>query len=83
MTCREFIEFLMDYLDGVLPEAEHRRFEEHLVDCHECQTYLETYRETSAATTLVLGEPEDPVPADVPEDLIKAILDSRDPGRRS
>jgi len=45
MTCRELVEFLMDYLDGQLSEPERLRFEEHLGECPDCVAYLATYRE--------------------------------------
>ena len=46
MNCREFVDFLMAYLDGTLEASEREVFEVHMVDCPGCETYLETYRET-------------------------------------
>ncbi len=44
MNSRDFVEFLMSYLDGDL-EAEARSiFEEHLSACPCCVAYLETYK---------------------------------------
>ena len=39
MTCRDVVEFLMNFLDGELPEQERARFEEHLCCCPPCVTY--------------------------------------------
>jgi len=80
MTCRELVDFLGAYLDGALPDEVRRRFEEHLAVCPECAAYLETYRETVKVTTAVFRDLDDPVPAGVPEDLVKAILAARRKG---
>lgn len=77
MTCREFVEFLMDYLDDMLSKAEARRFGEHLDECEDCIVYLATYRETIEAGKLVFPPSDSEVPPEVPEDLVTAILDSR------
>ena len=76
MTCKELVEFLMDYLDGLLCEPERRRFEEHLGECPDCVAYLATYQEA-----VRLGKEActagDSIPTDVPEDLVRAILAAR------
>ena len=76
MTCKELVEFLMDYLDGLLSESERRRFEEHLGECPDCVAYLATYREAAR-----LGKEActagDSIPTDVPEELVRAILAAR------
>jgi anti-sigma factor RsiW len=70
------VEFLADYLDGILSEAARRDFEEHLGECPDCVAYLATYREAirlgKAACTA--GES---IPADVPEELVQAVLSAR------
>ena len=75
MNCREFVDFLMAYIDGELPEGERSVFDAHMVDCPPCQTYLETYKET-----VQLGRRRDsdgPIPDEVPERLVAAILAAR------
>ena len=42
MTCRELVDFLMEYLDGALPEDSLRVFEEHVGFCPPCKAYLDT-----------------------------------------
>ena len=73
MTCKEFIDFLMDYVEKQLPDRSRAEFEKHIEDCPECVHYLDSYR-----TTVELGQQvcrdEEPVPGDVPEPLIQAIL---------
>jgi anti-sigma factor RsiW len=74
MTCREFVGFLMDYLNGEVSPQQRQAFEEHLAECDNCVAYLQNYRETIRLGQGVFGRPDDPVPADVPEDLVQAIL---------
>ncbi len=78
MTCKELIRFLDDYLDGTLSPAQRDVFEQHLAACIDCTNYLRSYR-----ITLALGkaayrtENDQTLPADVPDDLIQAILAAR------
>jgi anti-sigma factor RsiW len=76
MTCREFVDFLMAYDDGELPENQRALFERHMTDCPPCVTYLETYRETARLGQLC-RDLEGPVPDDAPEPLVRAILAAR------
>jgi anti-sigma factor RsiW len=46
MACRELVELVTAYLEGVLPHAERARFEAHLQGCRGCRTYLEQMRQT-------------------------------------
>ncbi len=80
MTCRDFVEFLIDYLAGELSSEQMARFKEHLADCPDCIAYVQSYRETIRAGQAAYAQPDDPVPADVPEDLIQAILAARRQG---
>jgi anti-sigma factor RsiW len=76
VKCREFVEFLMEYLDGALAEQERSVFEGHIEDCPACVNYLESYRETVRLGNSVCT-PDAEVPADVPEELVQAILSAR------
>ncbi len=82
MTCRDFLTFLMDYLDGGLDEAERTRFDAHLRVCPGCQNYVQAYRETVKLGRLVLAEADDAagLPSDVPPELVDAILNARRAG---
>ena len=46
MTCRDMVQFLMDYLSEELPDDTRTVFELHVNACPDCVTYLATYRET-------------------------------------
>jgi anti-sigma factor RsiW len=74
MTCRELADFVMSYLDGELDATQRRRFEDHLAECAECVRFLREYRATVHAGQSAYA---DELPADVPDDLVKAILDAR------
>lgn len=76
MTCREFVDFLMDYLSGELLPDVRSNFEWHLDVCPNCVRYLETYKTTITLERLAFHDEEE-VPPSVPEELIRAILDSR------
>jgi anti-sigma factor RsiW len=76
MTCREFADFLDDYLAGEQPPAVRAAFEHHLELCVNCVRYLEQYRQSIALGRRAFEAPGGEVPADVPEDLIRAILEA-------
>jgi predicted anti-sigma-YlaC factor YlaD len=46
LICRELVELITDYLEGMLSIAERMRFEEHLVTCTGCRNYLGQMRRT-------------------------------------
>ncbi len=81
LTCREFIEFLMEYLERALPVQRLGEFERHLDGCSSCRAYLRNYQSTVSLGKAAYAEPEpgqdDTLPQDVPEDLVKAILAAR------
>ena len=83
MTCREFVEFLMDYLDGSLPSDQCDTFESHMGECPQCVTYLDTYRETVRLGKELLCPPDGSIPEEVPSDLVEAILAARSVGDQS
>lgn len=76
MTCREFADFIMDYIDGELPADVLAGFERHISVCPNCRQYLSQYEATVAAGHDAFNDDET-IPAEVPEDLIQAILACR------
>ena len=74
MTCRDFANFLLDYVERELPADARRRFDEHMAICPDCVQYLQHYTETVKAGRLAMAED---LPADVPDDLVRAILEAR------
>ena len=60
MTCHDYKDLMMGYLDGELSPEQRSRFEKHLAGCPECAGELEQFRKLKAITDEVnLVEPED------------------------
>ncbi|HEV3081722.1 MAG TPA: zf-HC2 domain-containing protein [Gemmataceae bacterium] len=79
MTCRDFVDFLSEYFSGDLADAERSEFA-HLAECPTCVAYLDTYRKTIQLIEVARDHPEEHVPDEVPEELVKAILAARAKG---
>lgn len=74
MTCRDFSDFIIDYLSAALTPAERAEFERHLNLCVNCQKYLRSYQESVALGKRAFDDEQALVPDDVPGDLVRAIL---------
>ena len=60
MTCHDYKDLMMGYLDNELSNEQRRQFEEHLSGCSECKDELQEFRKLKAITDEVtLIEPED------------------------
>jgi len=46
LTCKELVELVTDYLEGVLDSQDRERFQVHLTTCDGCTTYLQQMRKT-------------------------------------
>jgi len=77
ISCREFENFVIDYLDGELNSRQQQRFESHLRMCRECREYLQAYKRAIDIDRAVCTMDDEAVPENVPEELIKAILEAR------
>ena len=70
MSCKELVELVTDYLEGVLPSEERARFEEHISQCPGCEIYLEQMRQFIRT----LGKlNEDSIPPPARETLLQAF----------
>ena len=70
LACRDIVELVTAYLEHALPPRDRERFEEHLVFCDGCGTYLDQMRETIEAT----GRVElDALPAELEARLLEAF----------
>jgi anti-sigma factor RsiW len=78
ITCMEFEDFVLRYLDGELSARQRSVFELHMRLCRECREYLAAYQRTIEVGREVSKSADEALPDDVPEDLIKAILEARD-----
>jgi anti-sigma factor RsiW len=72
MACKELVELVTEYLEGILPLIDRQRFEDHLKDCPHCVTYLDQMRQTIRT----LGRlTEESLPADAKRDLLRTFRD--------
>jgi anti-sigma factor RsiW len=70
LACTEIVELVTAYLDDALAPADRERFEEHLVFCDGCDTYLEQMRATIRATGQLMPER---LPAELEQRLLEAF----------
>lgn len=73
VTCREMLTFLAEYLSGALPPARRAAFDDHLSRCAECVAYINNYQ----AIVRLAKRASEPLPDDVPEDLVRALVAAR------
>jgi anti-sigma factor RsiW len=76
LNCRDFVDFILAYLEKDLPPDQDAEFRRHMAACSACVTYLETYKETIDIGRMAC-EADAPVPDDVPDRLVAAILAAR------
>jgi anti-sigma factor RsiW len=79
MTCRQVVQLLNDYLEGMLPAADRQRVEEHLAGCEACAAFVGQLR---ASRRLVARLAEEEVPASVKQELLTAFRNWRPAGLR-
>lgn len=77
MTCREFADFIADYLSGELAAGARSAFDHHLQLCPNCRTYLAGYAETVKLGKRAFESDDAAVLAEIPDELVQAILDAR------
>ncbi len=77
MTCKTLIEFLIDYTSDTLPPEQRAEFDRHLAVCPPCVAYLQNYRATIELGRVAYADPKQPLDADVPDELVRAILAAR------
>ena len=73
VTCREMLTFLAEYLSGALPPVRRAAFDEHLSRCSECVAYVNNYQ----AIVGLAKRASEPLPDDVPGELVRALVAAR------
>jgi anti-sigma factor RsiW len=72
LACRELVELVTAYLEGVIDAAERARFDAHLVGCRGCRAYLQQMR----ATIRTLGTlSEESLPPGAEQALLRVFRD--------
>ena len=77
MTCRELTSFIGEYLAGELDIEVRTTFDRHLSVCPNCRQYVADYQRTVQLSRSTISDADDPVPGDVPDALVSAILAAR------
>jgi anti-sigma factor RsiW len=77
MSCRELVDFLLDYFEDSLPAEQRDTFDQHLALCPPCKSYLDTYRATIALGREACCDEADAVREEAPDELVQAILRAR------
>ena len=70
MPCRELVELVTDYLEDRLSPHDRARFEQHLVACEACRTYMDQFRQTIRTLGRI---PEESLTPDVQKTLLDAF----------
>jgi anti-sigma factor RsiW len=76
ITCKEFVELVTAYQDGVLPEGDRIRFECHTDCCSGCRAYLQQFRLMIETLPSMPGETVEP---DNLDELRRTFRDSESP----
>ena len=74
LTCKELVELVTAYHEGALSARDRQRFEEHVVFCDGCASYLDGMRRTIEVTGRLTEE--DLLP-EMERDLLAAFRDWR------
>ena len=77
LTCKQFDEFMVDYLEDGLPIWQKYVCWLHVKMCRECAYFVRQYRKTVALGKNAFESPDDVVPDSVPEELVKAAVAHR------
>jgi anti-sigma factor RsiW len=77
LTCKEFDDFMVDYLDGELTVWQKFMCWLHVKMCRECAHFIQQYQKVIKLGRSAFDTPDDPVPDSVPEELIEAALAHR------
>lgn len=77
LTCKQFDEFMMDYLEGNLPFWQKVSCGLHVRMCRKCAKFIRQYRRVVLLEKSAFVVPRNSIPEPVPEELIKAALSHR------
>ena len=76
ITCEEFDDFILAYLEDALSARQKFVFEMHLKLCRDCRESLAAYRASLELARKCGKEPDEALPP-VPDDLIDTVLEAR------
>lgn len=76
MTCEEFIDTLLDFLSGDLPEQKQGEARLHLKVCPDCVDYLKSYEVTIKLAKVARDQPGEDDEESL-DDLVDIVLTAR------
>ncbi len=74
LTCKQFDEFMIDYIEGNLPLRQKISCGLHFRMCRNCARFVEQYRRVILLEKNAYLEPDNSIPEEIPEELLKAAL---------
>ncbi|MCH7518860.1 MAG: zf-HC2 domain-containing protein [Candidatus Dadabacteria bacterium] len=74
LNCREFEEFIDDYIDGKLLSSVSRKVYLHLLACWDCKSYIRAYKRSIEMSKAFCDKLDSEVLEDVPDELISIVL---------
>jgi anti-sigma factor RsiW len=77
LTCRDVVEFMMNYIEGGLDARQRAELESHLTLCDDCVAYLRQYEDAVRVGKVAFERPEGPADSRLPKGLVQAILAAR------
>lgn len=75
IDCKQVESFLLAYIEDELPPSQMKVINRHLMVCPDCRSYIADYRRTLEVLNVSKLERDDAL-AEVPKDLIQAILEA-------
>jgi len=74
LTCKQFDEFMIDYIEGNLPLWQKISCGLHVRMCRKCARFVEQYKRIILLEKNAYLEPDNSIPEEIPEELLKAAL---------
>lgn len=74
LNCREFEDFIDDYIDNNLPASVSKKVYLHLLACGDCRSYISAYKRSIEMGKALCDKLDSEVPEDVPDELISIVL---------
>ena len=74
LNCREFEDFIDDYIDSNLPASVSRKVYLHLLACGDCRSYISAYKRSIEMGKALCDKLDSEVLEDVPDELISIVL---------
>jgi len=81
LTCKQFDDFMVDYLEKELPGWQNFMCWMHVIMCRECARFVRQYKQAIELGQKAFDSPDEPVPETIPDELVNAAMAHR--GKRS